>query len=44
MGAKLDAGDVLPRVVLKLAGGGKLAVPDELGPGYGVVLFYRGHW
>jgi peroxiredoxin len=44
MGEKLDAGEILPSVTLRLAGGGTLRVPDELGAGYGVVLFYRGHW
>ena len=44
MGEKLDAGATLPRITLRIADGGTLSVPDELGPGYGVVLFYRGHW
>lgn len=44
MGKKLDAGSTFPRIALRLAGGGTLSVPDELGAGYGVVLFYRGHW
>ena len=44
MADKLDVGQVLPPVTLKLAGGGTLEVPGELGGRYGVVLFYRGHW
>jgi peroxiredoxin len=41
---KLDAGATLPRVDLTLAGGGSLALPDQLGSRYGVLLFYRGWW
>ncbi len=44
MAAKLDAGDTLPSLTLKLVGGGTLALPDELPTEYGVLLFYRGHW
>lgn len=40
----LDIGDPFPRLTLDLAGGGTLSLPDALGAGYNVVLFYRGHW
>lgn len=44
MAGKLDAGDALPSLDLKLAGGGSVRLPDEVDSAYGVVLFYRGHW
>jgi len=44
MAEKLDAGATLPKITLRIAGGGSLTLPDELGSSYGVVLFYRGHW
>lgn len=44
MAKKLDAGDAFPKLVLRLAGGKTLTVPDDLGANYTVLLFYRGHW
>ena len=44
MERKLDTGDALPRVTLKLVGGESVTLPDDLETPYGVVLFYRGHW
>ena len=44
MAEKLDSGDTLPSVTLKLVGGGSVTLPDELPTQYGVLLFYRGHW
>jgi peroxiredoxin len=44
MGQKLDSGDTLPSVTLKLVGGETVNLPDDLETPYGVVLFYRGHW
>ncbi len=44
MGHKLDSGDTLPSVTLKLVGGQAVTLPDDLETPYGVVLFYRGHW
>lgn len=41
----LDIGDPFPGLTLDLAGGaGTLVLPDALGAGYNIVLFYRGHW
>jgi peroxiredoxin len=44
MSEKLDTGDAFPQLSLSLAGGGSMAVPDDLGGNYAVLLFYRGHW
>ena len=40
----LDSGDRFPDLSVSLVSGGTLTLPDTLGPGYGVALFYRGHW
>jgi len=40
----LDTGDRFPDLSLSLVSGGTLALPGDLGPGFGVALFYRGHW
>ena len=44
MAEKLQTGDVLPTLSLRLAGGGEVTLPGDLTTPYGVVLFYRGHW
>ena len=44
MGAKLDMGDVMPELTLKLVGGGEASVPDLEDANYQLVLFYRRHW
>ena len=44
MAEKLNAGDPFPKLELKLAGGGTLALPQGVGGRYNVILFYRGHW
>ncbi len=44
MGRKLDSGNTLPSLTLKLVGGETVTLPDDLETPYGVVLFYRGHW
>ncbi len=44
MADKLDAGDVLPELTLKLVGGETLSVPDGIDADYAVLLFYRGYW
>ena len=44
MPEKLQGGDTLPSVTLRLTGGGQVTLPDDLETDYGVVLFYRGHW
>jgi hypothetical protein len=44
MAEKLDAGDVFPSLMLTLADGQSLTVPDDLDAKYKVILFYRGHW
>jgi len=43
-GPFLDAHEGFPRLTLKQITGEVLHLPEGLGPGYGVVLFYRGHW
>ena len=44
MDTKLSSGDTFPTLTLELVGGGAVTLPEAVGPGYGVVLFYRGHW
>ncbi len=41
---KLPSGAVFPAVSLTLTSGERLDLPDGLGQGYRVILFYRGHW
>jgi len=40
---KLNTGDAFPSIELLLPGGRSIRVPDGLGAGYRVILFYRGH-
>jgi peroxiredoxin len=40
----LHPGDPFPALHLPLAGGGTLALPEDLAGSFGVVLFYRGSW
>lgn len=40
----LDANDLFPKMPLETASGKTLELPEGLGKGYGVILFYRGHW
>ena len=44
MGEKLRQGDRFPSVVLKLATGGSVRIPEEMPSRYAAVLYYRGHW
>jgi hypothetical protein len=44
MNAKLNAGDLFPKLALNLVDGGKLELPDGIDAKYKVILFYRGHW
>jgi len=44
MANKLGIGDSFPSLTVNLVGGGTIALPKDLGPKYGVILFYRGHW
>ena len=41
---KLKIGDSFPTLTFELAGGGCQTVPTDMGEGYKIVLFYRGHW
>ena len=40
----LHNGDSFPSISLHAVGGGSLSLPADLAGGFGVVLFYRGHW
>ncbi len=40
----LDANDRFPELRLQLIDGREWVLPRDLGPGYGVLLLYRGHW
>jgi len=40
----LHNGDSFPSLSLPALGGGRLSLPADLAGGFGVILFYRGHW
>lgn len=40
----LSTNDVFPELDLELVSGESLKIPEGTGDGYGVLLFYRGHW
>jgi hypothetical protein len=42
--ALLDTNDMFPELSLQLVSGESLKIPEGTGVGYGVLLFYRGHW
>lgn len=44
MSKKLGIGDTFPNLTISLVKGGTMALPGGVGPKYGVILFYRGHW
>ena len=44
MADQLVPGSRFPDLVLNIAGGGQLRLPQDLDSTYSVVLFYRGHW
>jgi phosphoribosylaminoimidazole (AIR) synthetase len=44
MAEKLGIGAAVPKLTLKLVGGGTATVPDLADAKYQLVLFYRGHW
>ena len=44
MSNKIGIGGSLPVLTINLVSGGTLALPDDLGSGYKVIIFYRGHW
>lgn len=41
---KLQQGDKLPPITLRLIDGGTLKLPEESPGRYVALLFYRGHW
>ena len=44
MSKKLGIGDPFPKLTIPLVAGGTMELPEGVGPKYGVILFYRGHW
>ena len=44
MAEKLQQGDRIPRIELKLLDGETLILPDNAASRYTALLFYRGHW
>jgi peroxiredoxin len=40
----LDTNDRFPEMELKVISGETMKLPQATGAGYGVLLFYRGHW
>ena len=44
MAEKLGIGAPFPTLTLNTVSGETISVPDDLGEGYKVVLFYRGDW
>jgi len=43
-GAFLDNGDIFPVLKFNTVEGGVIELPKDFGPGWSVLLFYRGHW
>ena len=41
---KLQQGDRLPSITLKLASGDTLTLPEQMSSRYLALLFYRAHW
>ena len=41
---KLDSGDMLPELQLKITNGTSLNLPNDILNVWSVVLFYRGSW
>jgi hypothetical protein len=41
---RLENGDRFPDLEVELCNADKLRLPDDVGAGWAVVLFYRGHW
>ena len=41
---KLQQGEKLPSITLKLIGGDTLTLPDDMPSRYLALLFYRAHW
>ena len=42
--SKLDAGDMLPDVSIKVGESETISLPADITTDYAIVLFYRGHW
>jgi len=42
--SKLDGGDQLPDLSLKVGTSGTLSLPADIETDYAIILFYRGHW
>lgn len=40
----LDVNDLFPTLHLRSTDNEDLLLPQAMGPGYGVLLLYRGHW
>jgi hypothetical protein len=40
----LDTGDPFPTLELRPVNGPAVALPESGGPGYAVLLIYRGYW
>ena len=44
MSQRLSGGSSLPATTINLAGGGQMTLPDDMGDGYKVIIFFRGYW
>lgn len=44
MRRKLEAGEQFPQLELTIEDGSTVTLPDDIGTGQAIVLFYRGHW
>ena len=42
--SKLQQGDRLPSITLKVIGGDTLTLPEQMPSRYLALLFYRAHW
>jgi hypothetical protein len=41
---RLDPGNRFPNLTVALVAGGEARFPEDVGTGWAVLLFYRGHW
>jgi hypothetical protein len=41
---RLSAGQTLPATTIALSDGSSMTLPDDMGDGYKVILFFRGSW
>lgn len=41
---RLAAGDQFPATTITLSDGSQMTLPDDMGDGWKVIIFFRGNW